>query len=501
MSNRRSSVIILSTIVLIAAAAPHGVLRAGQSMPLSGIDRYDVLPFSLEAQHFDGVVVQLQPNSDQVEALVSKDRIRLHHLPLGDGLSVTLDLRRFEVFTPDARIVRGTPHGDEPIARPDVVLFGGRVVGRARSSAFLSISPGQTQGWVTIDHETYILSSGPREQQGGLVAYSPSRLPEGAIQTLPFTCETDQLQHPPLLGGVVGEGAAPRDADPWPSACRRASLAIDTDYEYTGVVFEGDTEAAAAYAATLIGAVSEIFKRDFNTVLQISYLRLWDQQEDLWDQETTLNQLLQFRAYWNDEMTAIERNAVHFLSGRPLGGGVAYLPGLCYPEYDYGLSANLNGYFPYPIEHNHAQNWDLLVVAHELGHNFGAPHTHNMSPPVDQCASGDCSVTPNGTIMGYCHLCPGGMVNVRMELGQRVVKETILPIHTQPWFCDLVVDCDPIGDCNGDGVLDLSDLDCFVDVALGLNSYNGPMQRSDLFNDGEVNGLDIEPFVAALLSL
>ncbi len=500
MSSRQSLRIVLS-MMLVAAAAPNGELRAGQSMPFTGLDRINVLPFTLEAQHLGGVVVQLQPNSDQVQALKSNDHVRLLQLPLEDGLSVTLDLRRFDVFTPDARIVRGTVNGDEPIARPDVALFGGRVVGHARSSAFLSMTPGHTQGWVTIDRETYILSSGPRGQQGGLVAFLPSRLPEGAIQTLPFTCDMDQLQHPSLFGSMAGDGAAPRGADPWPSACRRAAIAIDSDYEYTGVVFEGDTEAAAAYAATLIGAVSEIFKRDFNTELQISYLRLWDDEEDLWDQETTLNQLLQFRAYWNDDMTDIERNAVHFLSGRPLGGGVAYLPGRCYPEYDYGLSANLNGYFPYPIQHNHAQNWDLLVVAHELGHNFGAPHTHSMSPPVDQCASGDCSITPNGTIMGYCHTCPGGMVNVRMELGERVVKETILPIHTEPWFCDLVVDCDPIGDCNGDGLLDLDDLECFVDVALGHNPYNGPMQRCDLFNDGQVNGLDIEPFVAVLLGM
>ena len=56
-----------------------------------------------------------------------------------------------------------------------------------------------------------------------------------------------------------------------------------------------------------------------------------------------------------------------------------------------------------------------MVFNHELGHNLGAPHTHDLNPPVDNCASGDCSVTPNGTIMSYCHLCDGGLQNVMMR--------------------------------------------------------------------------------------
>ena len=57
---------------------------------------------------------------------------------------------------------------------------------------------------------------------------------------------------------------------------------------------------------------------------------------------------------------------------------------------------------------------------HELGHNFSTPHTHNYCPvPIDQCAPagffGDCQTgevcTTSGTIMSYCHACPGGLSN------------------------------------------------------------------------------------------
>jgi hypothetical protein len=65
-------------------------------------------------------------------------------------------------------------------------------------------------------------------------------------------------------------------------------------------------------------------------------------------------------------------------------------------------------------------NWDFMVVAHEIGHNFYVTHTHNYCPPLDICAPpgyyGQCQTSdaciPDGTLMSYCHLCPGGTSNI-----------------------------------------------------------------------------------------
>ncbi len=113
----------------------------------------------------------------------------------------------------------------------------------------------------------------------------------------------------------------------------------------------------------------------------------------------------------------------HLLSTRDLSlGGVAYLNALC-GSFRYGFS-NID-YFFNPLPN---YSWTLSTIAHELGHNFSSPHTHNcnweVSPGVfgqiDSCwtAEGDCQPTRRGrtgTIMSYCHLT--GNVNLSLGFG------------------------------------------------------------------------------------
>ena len=78
------------------------------------------------------------------------------------------------------------------------------------------------------------------------------------------------------------------------------------------------------------------------------------------------------------------------------------------------------------IERLGVQERLLRMVAHELGHNFNACHTHqtcNGGTPIDCCYTGACcggsgsgcssaSSSSTGTVMSYCHLWPGGLSNI-----------------------------------------------------------------------------------------
>jgi hypothetical protein len=113
---------------------------------------------------------------------------------------------------------------------------------------------------------------------------------------------------------------------------------------------------------------------------------------------------------------------VHFLSGKSVQGGVAYVDVLCNDSYSYGVS-QVFGDFDLS---DPSDIWDVVVFTHELGHNFGSRHTHCYAPPVDRCYAGESGcysgavVNTRGTIMSYCHLLAGGLANIDLLFGDTV---------------------------------------------------------------------------------
>ncbi|QTD48381.1 pre-peptidase C-terminal domain-containing protein [Sulfidibacter corallicola] len=95
-------------------------------------------------------------------------------------------------------------------------------------------------------------------------------------------------------------------------------------------------------------------------------------------------------------------------------GGVAWVNVLCNSNYGYAYSNIGSSYSNLPN-----YSWTVGVVAHEMGHNLGSPHTHSCSWPggaLDNCYTpeGNCSPGPappssGGTVMSYCHLTSAGI--------------------------------------------------------------------------------------------
>jgi len=163
--------------------------------------------------------------------------------------------------------------------------------------------------------------------------------------------------------------------------------------------------------------------------ITVPQLSIYTTSNDPWktpDMGGSSSQMLnEFQRYWKPDGFPLGAALAHFMSGANLGGGVAYVGSFC-SESGVAVSGNLAGQTTMPVPTKSSLNWDFVVCAHETGHNFGSPHTHDYCPPIDSCYPGLCTTgtqcITNGTIMGYCHLCPGGLNNVQTFFHQRVAN-------------------------------------------------------------------------------
>jgi len=338
----------------------------------------------------------------------------IDEVPLSDGASVDLRLTRINPYAPDARIVVVEANANgQPVEReiplPEISAWRGSVAGVPNSSVFIAKSAAGLHGWIRFNNRTEIISSGDPAGGDAILISDAQCMPiQGVVCSDP----------PPMLDAGL-EVEAPPVSGFAAAACRQIPIAVDTDQELLAK-FGGNTTSASAYVATIFAGLTDIYSTDFNGRPSLCYLRLWS-TTDPWTAADTSAQLTEFRSYWNTNMRSTSRAIATLLSTRSLGGGIAWLSQMCASTagsgYGYSVCANLAGAFPYPLASRNSANWDIVVTAHEIGHNMSAQHTHDLG--VDDCYTssglGACTQRTSGTIMSYCHLCTGGMTNINLN--------------------------------------------------------------------------------------
>jgi len=358
------------------------------------------------------------------------DALTLTGLTLPDGTVVDLELTRIRherlkfAFTVD------------DVARPDLLngldlsLWKGTVRGSADSEVQLSFARTGPQGWIRQSDRLVHVLPQPDERgdwtRGDALLVDESVL-NGIGMTFGGGCSAAEKP------GVAEERGTPLSRIPGSTAgggsqqalgaqcgLRECRMAITSDFQYYQRF--NDLAAQTAYTTTLLGFVSDRYETQINTVLTFPSVAFYTTAADPWTAPdvggSSVDMLYEFQAAWVGNLPA-NANLGHLLSGASLGGGVAWLDVLCDPQYNFAVSGNLNGTITFPIAQG-PNNWDFIVVSHEIGHNFDALHSHDYCPPLDQCAPsgyfGQCQsaqvCTNQGTIMSYCHLCSGGTANV-----------------------------------------------------------------------------------------
>lgn len=421
------------------------------------------------------------PSADLRSALsvAPGELLQVEDLPLGTGGAevVNAELRRTAAGAMAPLMVVHTGNGTtqtRPAARSH---FTGQLAGDPGSSVFMSIdSDGAVRSIVRRGEQTFV-SDMPAVQPSstlgtggaaGAANRSGPALRSRLVDTLAdapdqaFACGVDdhfieKNYIPPsaaLLQNLQNRGTrAALQLAAAPGQQRRADIIIETDYELYRLL--GSSNAVYAYVIDLLGYVSSQYESEIGARLNVTEVNIYTSPGDPWSATNTAALLEQLRDYWNaPSRSGQARHHVHLLSGRQVGGGIAYINSLRkypgYPSYAYGVSGGIEGNFS---ANNPQVIWDSVVVAHEIGHAFGSDHTHNYDKPFLGSAQGgaiDCcnADTPGsqcalrnggagrtgafpgigsqwggtpgsgaGTIMSYCHAILPGMSNISFNFG------------------------------------------------------------------------------------
>ena len=443
-----------------AGGAGEGAVAVGP--PVS------VHPFSVEEFVPRHGVVKIEVTPGAYEVLKHGPAEQVVAWPVNRHEHLTLELERFEVTTPQTRFVIVTHAGEVAVPAPDVVLLRGGVRDEPGSRAFIALTgEGGGNGYVTLGSgEQYSLSRSPGLGGSGLTIHRASGA--GVMPDVPRICGLDDAPSLEDVGVRMGERTGPLPGGP-----RVAVVAVDADQSFANL-FASPFEPQG-YVVQVFGAVSDIYIRDLDVKLQLGLVRIWM----LGGEPFSADDLYGFANYWQFEDDPTPYDLIHLFSGRrdlPYGG-VAFVSGVCSTS-AYGISGFLLGSFPTPMDGPDLGNWDLVVSAHEMGHNMGSFHTHDgFSPPIDQCGDG---IHSRSTILSYCHITAGGLLNIEMRF-HALVQEVIAADVEQGdclWY-----------DCNDNDVDDVDDLS--IGTSSDTNGNGIPDECEDCNENGVLDDADI----------
>ena len=364
-----------------------------------------------------------------LERLPGGDELAIDGIPDGFGGVHRLTFERIDVLAPGARILVLDATGEHELPRSARVHLLGRSADGA-VQASLSFDPGFTNvaGVGRAGNGSFVLSA---RALGGAATLDAQpledTLPPGII---PEIIPTDDG----LPGAVPASGALDALAmtlagDATAGGLRTAVVAVDTDTEFLSERFGNNTSAANAWIGDLFAAMNVMYRRDLGVQLQQG-TTLLRTSTDPWSQAgTPVNnaQLTEFGSWWQSHQSGVQRSFAMLLSGKASSGnsasGMAWVNAYCRAQ-SQGGSYSVTQVFTNPQV---SVGFSALIVGHELGHNFGAYHTHCTSASsgaaptgsntIDRCYSGEsgcwsgatsCPTSgpgaPAGTVMSYCNV-------------------------------------------------------------------------------------------------
>ncbi len=308
----------------------------------------------------------------------------------GQKSEMSLELVRARITTNDYQIIE-MPSGKTIKPDDQLVHYTGIVKGEPNSVVAISFFNDEISGIISFGKESSNLVIGKLKNSSNQIIYRDndiSHLNNFACQALDNPeKESTQKQ----FSGNSLEKAA------------RKSPKIFFDIANDIVKDKGGVQGASNYIEALFNQVAVLYAND-NISIRLSGIKAWTSTAPF------SNDLNKYREYRNKN--SFNGDLGHLVTYN-YSGGLAWVNGLC-GSYKYGVSGIHKSFKNVPT-----YSWSVLVVAHELGHNLGSPHTqdckwNNNNTAIDGCVDtvGGCAKpgipSGGGTIMSYCHVTSAG---------------------------------------------------------------------------------------------
>ncbi len=205
-----------------------------------------------------------------------------------------------------------------------------------------------------------------------------------------------------------------------------AEIACDADFEFYQQ--NGSNVTNTTNDVTLIiNNMSAIYNNDCQITFEITQIIVRSSAASNPYTTSVAQDLLgQFRSYWLSNHAGVPRDLAHLFTGRNLSGstiGIAYLNGVCNSN-AFGLSQS---------RYTTNVAFRTGLTAHEVGHNFSAPHCDTICSPCKIMCSGLGGCSGSVTSFSTCDIASiTGYAAGRPCLSPPVPPVLALPFF-EPW--------------------------------------------------------------------
>jgi len=289
-----------------------------------------------------------------------------------DGAPRTLLFRPYDVRANNFRLLIQDERGVYPVPTPDSVTYRGEVIGAPESVAAASLVDGRLTAMIRLKPGATLWAVQPLHGiKFGIPDTSHIVFASRDNLKLDFRCGTPD--------GPVGTPGGAELA----LSNKVAEIAIDADYPF--FLKNGSSVSQTQNdVTTVINVVDTIYKRDVQIEYKITSI-LVRSTPDPYTSTDASTLLSQFRNQWNTFHGNIPRDLAHLFTGRNLNGGtigLAFVGVICNIPNAYGLS-----------ESRFTSNltYRAGLTAHEVGHNWSAPHCSGSACNIMCATLGGCS--------------------------------------------------------------------------------------------------------------